>query len=569
MTTNHQYLAAIQDFRRMRRRVALQRVLGLVTKPSGLLSYQEVRTQLHAIEKSHTKLREIPIDAIRGSVGRYTDFTRDFLPTDNVDEQRWARVKTQFISQEGVPPIDVYQIGEVYFVLDGNHRVSVARQMGNETIDAYVREVKTKVPLKLDENVDQLLIKTELTEFLEQTRFNQLFPDELLTITVPGSYTIIQQQIEAIHFAFEFDENRVIPYNQAVKRWYDNVYYPIIEVIRDQNILQEYPERTETDLFLWVFKHRAALIESLGWEITPDNVVKDLTNQTGSRMAILREKSQLMIQKFFHPRQAPSGPPPGTWRQEKARIPKGRLFDNVLVVIDGTHSGWQALSQALYVAVLEGSQLFGLHISHNVDQVLSEQENNIQAEFEKRCQQNKVPGQIAFEVGSPKQIILERANWVDLVIMPGTGQIGEEIHPLARECPIPIMVIKEGLPKIKQILLAYDGSPKSDEALFVAAYMVAFWELNLTVLTIPECEHAQITPETISNAKAFLDYYGILAKFSECDGEPASGIQTFAKEQASDLIIFGDYCPHPRNKVHRTTLDELLANSQQPILICR
>jgi len=569
MAINQQFLAAIQDFRKMQRRAALQRVVGLVTKPSGLLSYQTVRTQLHAIEKSHSQLKEIPIDAIRGSVGRYADFTRDFLPTESVDEQRWARVKIQFTSQQGVPPIEVYQIDEVYFVLDGNHRVSVAREMGIKNIDAYVREVKTKVPLKLDEDFDKLLIKAELTEFLEQTHFNLLYPDESLSVTVPGRYTFIQQQIEAIHFALEFEENREVPYERAVKRWYDNVYYPIIEVIRDQNILQEYPERTETDLFLWVYRHRAALIEALGWEITPDNVVKNLTNQTGSRLTNLREKSRLMFQKVIHPFLAPSGPPPGTWREEKAKIPKGRFFDNVLVIIDGTQSGWQALSQAIKIAVLEGSQLFGLHITHNKDQVLSTQDDIIRAEFDKHCQQYKIPGQIAFEVGSPKQIILDRVNWGDLVIMPGTGQISEEIHPLVRECPIPIMVVKENLPEIKKILLAYDGSPKSEEALFVAAYLVTFWELSLTVLIIPECEYAQITPDTISNAKSFLDYYGVSAKFIECDDEPASGIQTASQKQASDLIIFGDYCPHPRNKSHRTTLDEVLTKTHLPILICR
>ena len=86
-------------------------------------------------------------------------------------------MKAQFYSLEGIPPIEVYKIGEVYFVSDGNHRVSVAKEMGNSTIEAYVREVSTRVPLELDEGIDQLLIKAEYAEFLEQTQFDRFFPD--------------------------------------------------------------------------------------------------------------------------------------------------------------------------------------------------------------------------------------------------------------------------------------------------------------------------------------------------------------------------------------------------------
>ena len=232
MSLSPAYQAAIEDFHRMRRRAGMQRIINIFRKRTGLLSYEDVRRQLHAVEKSGPVLKTIKINAIQGSVGRYTDFTRDFLPTESVDQQRWARVKAQIFTLEGLSPIDVYQIGEVYFVLDGNHRVSVAKEMGSATIEAYVRTVTTKVNLDLDEDVDQLLIKSEFAEFLETTQFDQLYPDVDLMVTTPGRYITILQQIEAVHFAQELKRNQPIDYAQSVKNWYDTVYYPIVEIIR-------------------------------------------------------------------------------------------------------------------------------------------------------------------------------------------------------------------------------------------------------------------------------------------------------------------------------------------------
>lgn len=128
MSSLEAYYRAVRDFRAARRKAALQEILARITGQSAeLLSYDEVRRQLRALEGGKTQLREIPLDAIVGSVGRYTDFTRDFLSRRDSDQQRWVNVMEKATGQVGLPQIEVYQIGDVYFVLDGNHRVSVAR----------------------------------------------------------------------------------------------------------------------------------------------------------------------------------------------------------------------------------------------------------------------------------------------------------------------------------------------------------------------------------------------------------------------------------------------------------
>ncbi len=125
------FIQAKQEFQRARQRAKLQELAAQMTgKSVNLLVYEEVRQRLKAVESAARERRIIPLNAIIGSVGRYTDFNRQFLPLRNEDRERWARVKMVVEDLQGLPPIEVYQVGEAYFVMDGNHRVSIARQLG-------------------------------------------------------------------------------------------------------------------------------------------------------------------------------------------------------------------------------------------------------------------------------------------------------------------------------------------------------------------------------------------------------------------------------------------------------
>src|ERR1051326_6793902 len=147
MSSNYEFHAAIQDFQSARQRAGMEEVLARVSgKSNELLSYEEVAKKLKLRARSDAGVKSIPVDAIVGSVGRYTDFTRTFLPRSNKDQERWARVKAAFMDpNQTLPPIEVYKVGEVYFVQDGNHRVSIAKQEGFKTIEAHVIEVKTPI----------------------------------------------------------------------------------------------------------------------------------------------------------------------------------------------------------------------------------------------------------------------------------------------------------------------------------------------------------------------------------------------------------------------------------------
>jgi hypothetical protein len=164
----------------------------------------------------------------------------------------------------------VYKVGEVYFVIDGNHRVSVARQEGLKTIEARVIEFRTDVPLTPDIQPDDLIIKAEHAEFLNATRIHEIRPNVDLSVTIPGQYEKLMEQVVERECVLEHERKKGIPFQDAVADWYDNMYIPLAETIRDRGLLRWFPNRTITDLYIWISENRTALEKELGWEIQSD-----------------------------------------------------------------------------------------------------------------------------------------------------------------------------------------------------------------------------------------------------------------------------------------------------------
>ena len=222
------YAAALNDFQEARRQAALQDLKARLTgKSDDLLSYEAIREMLRAEDTTRRRLQEIPLDAIVGSVGRYADFTRGFLPRREADMQRWADVKVKALYQGGFTPIDVYQVGEAYFVLDGNHRVSVARQLGSTTIQAYVTEVRSRVALTADVQPDEIIIKARYSEFLDRWGLDRLRPGVDLNVTAAGQYRVLDEQIEAFRRLIVYRERVDLSMEEAAVEWYDQKYLPL------------------------------------------------------------------------------------------------------------------------------------------------------------------------------------------------------------------------------------------------------------------------------------------------------------------------------------------------------
>ncbi len=140
------------DFTRARQRAFLLRIQArLRGDPSSTstLSFEEIRRALEVSNKVRIGQRAVPVERIVGSVGRYGEFDRAFLPTKARVRERWKRIDRAFHRGQELPPVMLYKVGEAYFVEDGNHRVSVARYQGVEWIDAEVVELRSPISAAL------------------------------------------------------------------------------------------------------------------------------------------------------------------------------------------------------------------------------------------------------------------------------------------------------------------------------------------------------------------------------------------------------------------------------------
>lgn len=248
------------EFDTARRRAFLDEWFNYFTgRPTDLLSFEEVRQHLRLKDSSYKGLQDIELDKIVGSVGRYRDFTRTFFPKSDRIKERWKRVDAVTHQMVGAPPIEVYKIGDVYFVRDGNHRVSVARMHGAKTIEAYVIEYHTQVPIDQADNLDDILLKAGHARFLADTQIDKIRPGHNIMFTEPGRYRLVKQHIAFHKYLKETECGREFSDEEAVASWFDHVYTPMIAFIRQRDVLKNFPGRTEADLYAWLMLHRAAL----------------------------------------------------------------------------------------------------------------------------------------------------------------------------------------------------------------------------------------------------------------------------------------------------------------------
>ncbi|HUE97762.1 MAG TPA: hypothetical protein VMN99_00830 [Anaerolineales bacterium] len=254
---------ARSDFQRARFKAFVNRVWGALSgQPTTLLSYDDIKEKLHIGGPIYRGVRTVRVDQIAGSLNRYHEFDRVFLPVSDKLAARWQSVNRAFYQEISLPPVVLYQVAQVYFVVDGHHRVSVAREQGQLYIEAEVRECATRVDLTADIRLEDLQILGTKVNFLERTSLDTLRPEANIKVTIPDGFDRILEHIAVHRYFMGIDWKRDIAEEEAVVHWYDDVYMPVINVIRDTNILTEFPGKTEADLYLWVLDHQRYLVQA-------------------------------------------------------------------------------------------------------------------------------------------------------------------------------------------------------------------------------------------------------------------------------------------------------------------
>jgi hypothetical protein len=283
MSEKSYYVMAQEDFGKVRKKEILNRILSLLkAQKDEMLSLGDVRSLLRPDSEHYQGMKAVPIAKIVGSEGRYRDFNSAFLPRHDKLMSRWTRVDVAHYRNVTLPPIKIFEIGGVYFVRDGNHRVSVAKAKGAEFIDAEVISLSSEIEIDPGMNREELkkaVIEFEKTRFFEETRLCGLRSDCRLEFTEVGRYDEILEHIREHKWYINMKKEDEIPLSDAVVSWYDNVYMPIVRIIREEKLLSRFPQTTESDLYVFIGKHWSELGKRYGPLFTLEEAAEDLSLQ--------------------------------------------------------------------------------------------------------------------------------------------------------------------------------------------------------------------------------------------------------------------------------------------------
>ena len=309
------FLEGVSKFQSARIRAFWDEVFSLLRgKSAELLSFEDIRARLRLREEYYKGLQEVPLDQIVGSVGRYRDFNRRFLPKTNKMQERWSRVYAQASGMMGLPPIELYKVGDVYFVRDGNHRVSVARQLGAKGIQAHVTELPTSISLNAGMSSEELDELTAYAEFLDITRLPYTRPHhQSMQLSETSRYGDLLGHIYLHAAVLEQREGKPKAFEDAAADWYDNVYRPAITLIRKYDLMKHMPKRTEGDLYLWMVDHLREVKEVYGDQASSRtfsdalvdflasrqiNVPRDLLHEKDASVTLVRSDLEQQLRDY-------------------------------------------------------------------------------------------------------------------------------------------------------------------------------------------------------------------------------------------------------------------------------
>lgn len=255
---------------------------------SKLLSFSEVKQLLKPQNEVYLGMQVVPISLIAGSEGRYRDFDNHFFPKSMHLKHRWESIDRAHMKDVILPPIVLYEIGGLYFVRDGNHRVSVAKSLGDEYIDAEVISLQSEIKLKPGMSQSRILkqvIQYEKRVFYSETGFGDITDFWDIDFTSPGQYDEIYQHILIHKYYINQDKEEEISMEEAVLSWFNNLYLPIITAIKNQRILRKFKRRTASDLYVWIIRYWDDLKHKFGDAVSIDEAASQFSEEFGEGTA--------------------------------------------------------------------------------------------------------------------------------------------------------------------------------------------------------------------------------------------------------------------------------------------
>jgi hypothetical protein len=268
---------AQSDFSRARRRRALARLSSRLRRAEDvnhILPFEEVARALGRIGERRLGQELIALDSIVGTVDRSREFDRSFRPTSPRVRERWQRINTAQRKGEAMPPIDVYRIGELHFVKDGHHRVSVARALGHKDINAYVTEVLTQVGADREIRLKDLPLKSHQRLFFERVPLTEE-ERERIHLSDEWRYAALAEAVEAWGFRAAHARGEPLSRRDVAQSWFRDEYEPVVEMLREAQLVPK--GVSDTEAYMKVAHLRYLLLRTHDWtDDVIDAVRRDL-----------------------------------------------------------------------------------------------------------------------------------------------------------------------------------------------------------------------------------------------------------------------------------------------------
>lgn len=297
---------AEEDFSKARNKAFFNEIQHLLSPEEvSLISLNDVKQLLKPTNESYVGMKVIPIDKIVGSEGRYKDFDNKFFPKSSHLKNRWQHVDEAVIHSIELPPISVYEISGLYFVRDGNHRVSVAKSRGTEFIDAEVVSLQSEIKLKQPENMVDIIKQIVFYEkrvFYSETNFGDITDYWCLDFSTPGRYDVIYNHILTHKYYLNQGKEEEVSMEEAVESWFKTVYLPMVTTIRNKRILHNFPKRTLGDMYVWIVRYWDDLKRKFGNDIPIEEAVIDFNKnyKLPLRKILLNQINRIFLRKAIY-----------------------------------------------------------------------------------------------------------------------------------------------------------------------------------------------------------------------------------------------------------------------------
>ncbi|NNC93524.1 MAG: ParB N-terminal domain-containing protein [Acidimicrobiia bacterium] len=261
-------------------------------QPDTLLELDDVQGRLALFQQSYAGVKAIRVDQIVGSVDKGKDFDDEFRPRTDRVKRRWEQVERAFPKGD-FPPIDVYQVDETYYVIDGHHRVGIAKAREIEFIDADITELHSPYELEPDVDLADIIHLQQRRLFMQQSGLRLVRPDAKIEFSRPVGWVQLLENLEVHGYHLLQGRDEGMSKERVAVDWYDNVYLKNVAELEAAGLDKLMPHSTVSDLYLWVHRRRQDLFPDRGaltFRAAAESLAEEESRKLGTRAKAALER---------------------------------------------------------------------------------------------------------------------------------------------------------------------------------------------------------------------------------------------------------------------------------------